>query len=61
MQWCDGPFGGLAQEEVVIGYTGKELEFAIGDVYPIDANRVVFSLLPCENKDLNCLLNETSE
>jgi hypothetical protein len=28
------------------GYTGKSLEFRIGYVLPIDAERVVFSLLP---------------
>lgn len=31
-------------------YSGRELEFKIGDVYPIDAERVVFSLLPIEVK-----------
>lgn len=29
-----------------IGYTGKALSFKIGYVLPIDAERVVFSLLP---------------
>jgi hypothetical protein len=30
------------------GYTGKNLKFRIGYVLPIDAERVVFSLLPLE-------------
>jgi hypothetical protein len=29
----------------VIGFTGNTVTFKIGDVYPIDAERVVFSLL----------------
>jgi len=33
------------------GYTGKALEFKVGYVLPIDADRVVFSLLPAERKD----------
>jgi hypothetical protein len=32
-------------------YTGKSLEFKIGYVFPIDAERVVFSLLPTPNKN----------
>ena len=32
------------------GYTGKSLEFKIGYVLPIDAERVVFSLLPLDSK-----------
>jgi hypothetical protein len=36
--------------EVVKGYTGKSLIFKIGYVLPIDAVRVVFSLLPPERK-----------
>lgn len=36
-------FGDVKEE---IGYTGKKLEFRIGYVLPIDAERVVFSLLP---------------
>lgn len=34
--------------EYVVGYTNNKLYFVIGDVYPIDSERVVFSLL---NKD----------
>lgn len=32
------------------GYTGKSLEFRIGYVLPVDSERVVFSLLPLDEK-----------
>ncbi len=35
-------------EEKTIGYSGEKITFKIGDVYPIDADRVVFSLLKVE-------------
>lgn len=31
-----------------VGYTGRNIKFKIGYVLPIDATRVVFSLLPME-------------
>jgi hypothetical protein len=33
-----------------IGYTNKSLSFKVGYVLPIDAERVVFSLLPLDSK-----------
>lgn len=36
-------------EDSRIGYTGRKLEFKIGYIYPIDSERVVFSLLPVED------------
>jgi hypothetical protein len=36
--------------EIVGGYTQRELDFEIGYVLPIDAERVVFSLLPLPQK-----------
>lgn len=46
-EWVDNdPVGPDYYVEKTIGYTGNKLTFKIGYVLPIDAERVVFSLLP---------------
>ena len=47
------PIGPETYTQEIIGYTRSEpLEFKIGYVFPIDAERVVFALLPlCEDSE----------
>lgn len=51
-EWVNNdPVGPESYHETVIGYTtAHTLHFKIGYVYPLDAEKVVFSLLPLELK-----------
>lgn len=45
------PIGPETFHEEVIGYTGEKISFKVGYVLPIDAERVVFSLLPMDESN----------
>lgn len=51
IEHCNDPMGPETYSEQIIGYTSMpRLVFKIGYVLPIDDKRVVFSLLPMDEK-----------